>query len=307
MGHISGRIARVKFHTNYRKTVYGFLRDRHGVYLRPRFTFTPEIQLKEQIANSCAWLVNPMIGNPSHGNGVLSFAYLALTSPMGKYMASDAIRKSAVSGAPEHCTRQHIWNMIREFPKTASFIPTFGIKRFALRRRVPGFFQRSASNQYPLHYHCEQVPNPQSCVTLSNQVDATGLRRLNIDLQYTQQDVDSVIRAHKLIDEHLRTNQLGQLEYLTEDLEQCVWNQATDGFHQAGTTRMSSRPEDGVVDPNCRVHGVDNLYVASGSVFPTSGQANTTFMIVVFALRLADHLKQSTTQLNPSPQTPHIG
>jgi len=41
------------------------------------------------------------------------------------------------------------------------------------------------------------------------------------------------------------------------------------------------------------VHGVDNLYVASSSVFPTSSQANPTLTIVAMALRLADRLKAS--------------
>jgi choline dehydrogenase-like flavoprotein len=58
---------------------------------------------------------------------------------------------------------------------------------------------------------------------------------------------------------------------------------------------MSRRPEDGVVDENLRVHHISNLHVASGSTFVTSGQANTTFMIVAFALRLADHLKRLTS------------
>ena len=67
--------------------------------------------------------------------------------------------------------------------------------------------------------------------------------------------------------------------------------QLLDGYHQAGTTRMSARPEDGVLDPQLAVHGFDDLFVASSSAFVTSGQANSTFMIVVFALRLADHLR----------------
>jgi choline dehydrogenase-like flavoprotein len=55
---------------------------------------------------------------------------------------------------------------------------------------------------------------------------------------------------------------------------------------------MSADPQDGVVGTNCNVHGLDNLFVASSSIFVTSGQANSTFMIVAFALRLADHLKK---------------
>jgi choline dehydrogenase-like flavoprotein len=62
------------------------------------------------------------------------------------------------------------------------------------------------------------------------------------------------------------------------------------GNHHLGTTRMADRSEDGVVDRNCRVHGLDNLYVAGSSVFPTGSHANPTFMIVALAHRLADHL-----------------
>ena len=65
---------------------------------------------------------------------------------------------------------------------------------------------------------------------------------------------------------------------------------STWGFHHMGTTRMSTDPADGVVDPDCRVHGTDNLYVAGSSVFPTGSCANPTFMIVALARRLADHL-----------------
>jgi choline dehydrogenase-like flavoprotein len=58
-----------------------------------------------------------------------------------------------------------------------------------------------------------------------------------------------------------------------------------------GTTRMSANPADGVVDPNCRVHGLANLYVAGSSVFPTAGFMNPTLTIVALAVRMAEHLK----------------
>ena len=58
-----------------------------------------------------------------------------------------------------------------------------------------------------------------------------------------------------------------------------------------GTTRMHADPRRGVVDADCRVHGIANLYVAGSSVFPTSGAANPTLTIVALALRLAGHLR----------------
>jgi choline dehydrogenase-like flavoprotein len=66
--------------------------------------------------------------------------------------------------------------------------------------------------------------------------------------------------------------------------------QAADGFHQIGTTRMGRNSQESVVDANCSVHGVDNLHIASSSVFPSSGQANPTFLAVALGMRLAARL-----------------
>jgi choline dehydrogenase-like flavoprotein len=62
--------------------------------------------------------------------------------------------------------------------------------------------------------------------------------------------------------------------------------------HQMGTTRMHIDPTQGVVDENCRVHGISNLYIAGSSVFPTGGSANPTLNIVALAIRLADYIKE---------------
>ena len=62
--------------------------------------------------------------------------------------------------------------------------------------------------------------------------------------------------------------------------------------HHMGTTRMHGNPRRGVVDPDCRVHGVSNLYVAGSSIFPTGGTANPTLTIVALALRLAELLRR---------------
>jgi choline dehydrogenase-like flavoprotein len=80
---------------------------------------------------------------------------------------------------------------------------------------------------------------------------------------------------------------VGDIEFLANP-EKKKFN---SNAHNIGTTRMSDTPESGVVDTDCKVHGVENLYVAGSSVFPTSGHANPTLMILALALRLADHLK----------------
>lgn len=65
--------------------------------------------------------------------------------------------------------------------------------------------------------------------------------------------------------------------------------------HQMGGARMSSRAEDGVVDKDCRVWGLKNLYVAGSAVFRTCGHATPTLTITQLALRLADTLNRTLT------------
>lgn len=295
MGHISGRIAEVRFSTPASETAFGFDRDEDGVYLRRRFSFSRQFMHEKQLPNIAAWLVNPEISNPAHGNGVLSFAHLILSSPLGKFLASPAIRKAAIKGSNPGTVAAHLWNMACDLPRTALFVPTFGYKRFMATRKVPGFFQYSRANIYDFHYFGEQAPNAQSRVSLVNETDQLGMRKLKIDLRYEQQDVQNVIEAHRHWDAHLRNHRCGMLNYVVDNLEKSVWEQAGDGFHQIGGTRMSSNPADGVVSPNGNVHGFHDLFIASSSNFVTASQANSMFTILVFALRLAEHLKRSAT------------
>ena len=293
MGHLSGDIATVKFTTPPKETIFGFDRDSDHTYIRRRFSFTPEFQQEQKLSNTVGWLGAPEFGDFSHQNGILSSAYIALNLPLLKTRlgASTAIRRAAI-GKDKGMYSPHVMNIIKDFGQILSFIPSFGYGRFVAKRKIPALFVYSAANEYPLHYHSEQVPNPDSTVSLANERDALGMRRLNINLSFSDQDIESVVKAHKYWDQHLRKHECGYLKYVSDDLETTVWTQAGDGFHQVGTTRMSEHPDQGVVDTNCHVHGFDDLFVASSSTFVTSGQANSTFMIVAFALRLADYLKQ---------------
>jgi choline dehydrogenase-like flavoprotein len=67
---------------------------------------------------------------------------------------------------------------------------------------------------------------------------------------------------------------------------------------------MHDNPRNGVVDADCRVHDVPNLFIAGSSVFPTGGSANPTLTIIALALRLATHLQSellSTPQIQADP------
>jgi choline dehydrogenase-like flavoprotein len=62
--------------------------------------------------------------------------------------------------------------------------------------------------------------------------------------------------------------------------------------HQNGTIRFGRDPKTSALDPNCRAHDVDNLYVVDASFFPSSGAVNPTLTIMANALRVGDHLQQ---------------
>jgi len=139
---------------------------------------------------------------------------------------------------------------------------------------------------------CEQLPNPDSRVSLSSQQDVLGLPSIKLNWRLTEQDrLSFYTHLHSLALEFGALG-IGRLRVTVAD--QREWPQPVrGGSHHMGTTRMGDNPLQSVVDRNCKVHGVDNLYIAGSSVFPTSGVSNPTLTIVALTLRLADHLRES--------------
>ncbi|HEY8550753.1 MAG TPA: GMC family oxidoreductase [Vicinamibacterales bacterium] len=139
-----------------------------------------------------------------------------------------------------------------------------------------------------LYVRTEMAPNPENRVTLSDERDALGNRRAALTWYFGDAERRTVDGMLRLLATELGRLGLGRAAtHLEVDHD---WPRTTAGSHHMGTTRMSSTPSTGVVDTNCRVHGVANLYVAGSSVFPTPGYVNPTFTIVSLALRLADQL-----------------
>jgi choline dehydrogenase-like flavoprotein len=133
-----------------------------------------------------------------------------------------------------------------------------------------------------------------SRVYLDNEKDKLGMPRLILDWKLSERSVNSSLRLMRLLDEHFRSRNAGFVE---EDLVEIKELPYTDASHHLGTTRMSSDPKTGVVDVNCQVHGVNNLYIAGSSVFPTAGHANPTLTIAAMSLRLAYYLTKSRDAL----------
>lgn len=135
----------------------------------------------------------------------------------------------------------------------------------------------------------EHFPNPDSRITLGAERDALGMPRARLDWAYSAADLDGVERTATRFGDALGAGGQGRLCWPAERKDLVAISNASR--HHMGTTRMHADPREGVVDPDCRVHGVANLHIAGSSVFPTSGIANPTLTILALALRLADRLK----------------
>jgi choline dehydrogenase-like flavoprotein len=138
----------------------------------------------------------------------------------------------------------------------------------------------------------EQSPNPSSRVTLSSERDALGVRRPVLNWLLQDLDRHTLGQASRSYAQILTRAGLARVRVAPELLEadDSLFARVTGDWHQMGTTRMADSPERGVVDAACRVFGLDNLFVAGASVFPTSGAMNPTLTLVALSLRLADHI-----------------
>ncbi len=134
----------------------------------------------------------------------------------------------------------------------------------------------------------EQVPDPDNRVTLGVETDALGLPRVRLAWRLNDLDRRTLNRMRMVMATEVGRLGLGRVQIADDDGEPAF---IQPGYHHIGTTRMADDASQGVVDRNGRVHGVENLFVAGSSVFPTSGDVTPTLTIVALALRLADHLR----------------
>ncbi|MBU0754713.1 MAG: GMC family oxidoreductase, partial [Planctomycetes bacterium] len=135
----------------------------------------------------------------------------------------------------------------------------------------------------------EMEPDPENRVTLSKEKDAYGQPVPRVTHRPSDLDKRSLIALHEAMKKEAARNGLGDLK--TNLAAENPWPVDLDASHHMGTTRMGEDPRTSVVNSDCRLHSVDNLYVAGASVFPTSGCANPTFTLVALAIRLARHLE----------------
>jgi choline dehydrogenase-like flavoprotein len=140
----------------------------------------------------------------------------------------------------------------------------------------------------------EQTPNLESRITLDSEKDIFGMRRVILNWKPSSADNLTIRTLGREVAKELARAGIARVQLADFILDETIEiRDYGHHCHQMGTTRMSVDPKVGVVDINHRVHGLDNLYIAGSSVFPTGGGCNPTLTIVMMSLRLGNHIAQA--------------
>jgi len=283
--HIAGNLGKLTVLGATSNVRHGYEVSAEGIYCRRRFALTADTQKKIGAGNMVARLHFPKIVDPSHKIGVLSGLFLAKNFISYEYGKRLKDGRSSLA-----IYLKHFANIILDPIDTVKFLHHWITKRTLAKRKFPSVILSNKSNQFTFEIHSEQYPNPDSRITLINETDTLGMRKVKVDWQYLPEDIESVRRSLKLFVQEINQSGLATFEFNDDQLEEDLTRFGAYGGHHIGTTRMGTAPETSVVDAHCKLHNVDNLYIASASVFPTSSQANPTLTIVAMSLRLADHI-----------------
>jgi len=265
MEHLRSRSTEVEARDPYRLLDLFGERRKGGVRYRPAFCTAEAAQAREG-ALSCGGYLDYEPA-PEAGAAALQRIYEALKARR----------------LPPRAGRE-LWRVLADPLDVAANI---------WRRAVLGRVPISRPARLHLVADAEQAANPDNRVTLAEARDALGLRRARLAWRPGEQDGRTIRLLGEQLDAEFRRLGWGRVRPAPgTDGPPAAW---ADGIevvhHHMGTTRMAASPGQGVVDRDCRVHGIANLYVAGSSVFPTAGYANPTLTIVALALRLAQHLE----------------
>lgn len=293
MCHLAGTIGSLRFKAPSTDMIWhGYDVSEEGVYCRRRLALRPEIQRAQGLANFIARLHHPRITDPAHRNAALSLLYLSRYAIPYEYRK----RLHGEEAGGMRSWLEHAWNVISRPHDAVGFAWHMLRGRKLAERKFPSVIIRPRANLFSLEFHAEQRPYAASRITLTDRLDTLGIPRIKVDWRYTADDVDSIARTLQLMSADFTRSGIGTFDYDQTMVEAEITRYGAYGGHHIGTARMGKDSRTSVVNADCRVHGVANLYIASAATFPTSSQANPTLTVVALALRLAEHLQKVRTE-----------
>jgi choline dehydrogenase-like flavoprotein len=286
MCHVAGTIGAIQFSCPTSAVFRGYRMSADGVYCRQRFALEEAAQRREGIGNFIARLHHPRITDPAHRSAILSLLYLSKPLVPFEYRQ----RLHGASSASALDWMRHCGNVLSGPLEATGFAWHMVRDRMLAERKFPSIIINSKANLYSIDFHAEQYPCAESRISLDEAVDALGVPRIKIDWRYTPADVRTVARSLEILARDFAASGVGRVDYDPALVETEMTRYGAYGGHHIGTTRMGNDPRSSVVDANCRLHDLENLYIGGSAVFPTSSQANPTLTIVALALRLSEHL-----------------
>jgi choline dehydrogenase-like flavoprotein len=287
--HVTGDLGEVTLTPRGGQVIWDYECTRDGIYAKRHLRISAGAQRQHQLLNFRCHLTHPAFADPSHGHAVLSAAYLA------KRLLAHQIPpefSGEMAKAEYRQVSRHVRNVVCGPLSLAAFGTHWLLRRTLATRKYPSVSLPSRADRYTVHFDAEQAPNAASRVTLGDDVDRFGLRRLRVQWRYSDLDIDSVAQCHRLIVDDFERSRIGRCHLRPEAVPEMVQRSINVGSHHLGTTRMADSPRAGVVDRNGRLHSVRNLYISSPSIFCTSSFANPLLTNTAFAIRLADHLRR---------------
>ena len=198
----------------------------------------------------------------------------------GPVLVREALRALQAGRRPD-LSLSGLRRIAADVPDAARLVAGVAVQR---RRLFP------RGSRVHLRVDVEQPPDAGSVLRLD--ADARpGDETLALDWRVSDRERRSVRRLAEMLGDELDRLGVGTLDVAPDPVDSGVWGEGVaDAYHMMGGTRMSRTPDAGVVDADARVHGVENLFIAGASVFPTGGMANPTLTLMALALRLGAHL-----------------
>ena len=255
-----------------------------GIKIASQFALTPEVLAREGLCNARVSFCSIFHGEGSAGAQAL---YRCKQAALQKEQPDWNLRRDLVA-------------MIGQPVNTV----VYGFTRL--------FHPRSLIKDVKFQVIVEPLPDPQSRVRLSDsRIDRLGMPRVEVNWHLGEQVKRSFDRTLVIVADELRRSGVAEVA-LDPPLEGRDWPAALEKegtWHHMGTTRMHDSPQHGVVDRNCRVHGMHNLYISGSSLFPTAGANFPTITIAALTLRLADHIKREIAAPDNAAllRTPPVG
>ncbi|MDO8178873.1 MAG: GMC family oxidoreductase [Undibacterium sp.] len=237
----------------------------HGIHIASQLALTPEVLKAERLLNARVWFSSVFPGEGSEGAQAL-------------FRCKQALLKKEQAG----------WSLSRDIASMVSHpVDTvgYGFTRF--------FHPRSLIRDVKFQIIVEPEPNPNSRVTLSTtNKDALGIPRVQVDWKLGSAVQHTLDRTLAIIAEEIQLTGVADVK-LDPCIEGKPWPSSLEKegtWHHMGTTRMHDSPKQGVVDRDCKVHGMTNLYIAGSSVFPTAGANFPTITLAALTFKLGQHI-----------------